>query len=179
MEMHSRHLSCVTESYRKNDNVAVIVVLSAYLERLFFSLMQVFLFRERDSLCVPMVFLAVFLLVVVILLLIGFGCKDALIKYLNESKAYANVACPPNKLPLLGNLLSLPISAYGRSTRLPEINQPHSTWIASAFTGRLRQYFEQSQNNELFCLWLGTYPILVFFHPKGLEVKADENTPFE
>ena len=50
-----------------------------------------------------------------IVVLIIFALKDWFLKYIRQSKAYANVPCPPNRLPLLGNLLSLPIGAYGKT----------------------------------------------------------------
>lgn len=52
---------------------------------------------------------------VLIVVLIVFALKDWFFRYMRQLKAYANVPCPPNRLPLLGNLLSLPIGAYGET----------------------------------------------------------------
>ena len=45
------------------------------------------------------------------------------------------------------------------------------------FSQKLRAYYEQSKDDALFCLWLGTYPVIAFFHPTGLEVGSSSITP--
>lgn len=55
-----------------------------------------------------------FLLLVVVLLLVFLG-KNWFFQYLKVARAYDKVACPPNRLPFIGNLLSLPIDPYRKS----------------------------------------------------------------
>jgi hypothetical protein len=38
------------------------------------------------------------------------------------------------------------------------------------FSQKLNSFFEESKDSPLYCLWLGTHPLVAFFHPVGLEV---------
>ena len=63
-----------------------------------------------------MVFMALALTFLSSVLLVVLTLKNWFIKYIRQSRAYANVPCPPNRLPLLGNLLNLPIGAYRKTS---------------------------------------------------------------
>lgn len=38
------------------------------------------------------------------------------------------------------------------------------------FSRKLDQFYQDSKDTDLYCLWLGTHPLIAFFHPVGLEV---------
>ena len=56
------------------------------------------------------------LIIIVILLLVAFALKNWFLQYVKVSRAYHKIACPPNRLPFLGNILQLPINPHGESS---------------------------------------------------------------
>jgi hypothetical protein len=48
-----------------------------------------------------------FILIFIIFIIIGL--KNWFFNYLKLLKTYGNIPCPPNRLPLLGNILNLPL----------------------------------------------------------------------
>lgn len=50
----------------------------------------------------------------ILLLLAIFTCKDWIIHYLKLLRVYGSIPCPPNRLPLLGNIFNLPLSPHGK-----------------------------------------------------------------
>ncbi len=112
-----------------------------------------------------MVFVALILFVLVLLIVLGY--KNSISNYIKFIKTYGSVPCPPNRLPLLGNLFNLPLNPYRK-----EWNEVTVSWnFLLEFSQRLTSFYEQSKNTDLYCLWLGMHPVLAFFHPVGLEVR--------
>ncbi|CAF1276388.1 unnamed protein product [Rotaria magnacalcarata] len=89
-------------------------------------------------------------LIIIFLIFLIVRLKPWLVNYFKLLKNYGPVPCPRNRLPILGNLLSLPLD-------------PHQ------FSLKLDQFYEESKTTALYCLWIGTYPLVAFFHPVGLE----------
>jgi len=48
----------------------------------------------------------------ILLLFIILGFKNWIINYIKVFQTYKSIPCPPNRLPLLGNLFSLPLNPY-------------------------------------------------------------------
>lgn len=97
-----------------------------------------------------MVFISFAVLFIITIVFTILALKPWIMRYITVMKNYRHIPCPPNTLPLFGNIFSLPSDPYG-------------------FSQKLRTYYEQSKDDALFCLWLGTYPVIAFFHPTGLE----------
>ncbi|UJR12468.1 hypothetical protein I4U23_016644 [Adineta vaga] len=90
------------------------------------------------------------LLFIIFIILICLTFQKWIIHSIQIAKAYKNIPCSPNKLPILGDLLTIPLDSH-------------------KFTKKLNEYYERARNENLFSIWLGTYPLLAFFHPIGLE----------
>lgn len=88
--------------------------------------------------------------------------------YLRISKVYGNIPCPRNRLPILGNILSLPLNPYSKKTVYQKVKSIF--YYFAEFSRKLDECYEESKNCELYSLWLGTHPLIAFFHPVGLEV---------
>jgi hypothetical protein len=56
-----------------------------------------------------MILSSVILLLIVLIIL---GVKSWIIRYIKILKTYRDIPCPPNRLPLLGNLLNLPLNPH-------------------------------------------------------------------
>ncbi|CAF4209047.1 unnamed protein product [Adineta steineri] len=97
-----------------------------------------------------MTFISILLLFIIFIILICLTFKQWIIHCIRISQAYKKIPCSPIKLPILGDLLNMPLNPYKLSKKIAE-------------------YYEYGRNKHLFCLWLGTYPVLVFFHSFGLE----------
>jgi hypothetical protein len=59
-----------------------------------------------------MVLITFILLFFVFLIIIGY--KKWIINYIKILRTYRNIPCPPNRLPLLGNIFNLPLSPYSK-----------------------------------------------------------------
>ena len=107
----------------------------------------------------------------IIVIIFVLQLKDWFLKYVQQSKAYRNVQSPPNKLPLLGNVLSLPFDPYRNewNCELMEIFFELPSLFLE-FTKKLEACYKESKEGDLYCIWIGTYPMLMFFHLNGLEV---------
>ncbi len=58
-----------------------------------------------------------FLVIITLLLLfVILGCKNWFINYIKVLKTYGTIPCPPNRLPLLGNIFSLPLDPHRKKT---------------------------------------------------------------
>jgi len=90
------------------------------------------------------------LLVIAVLVIAVLVFKDAIWKYFKVYRTYSVIPSTKNKLPVLGSILDLPLA-------------PHE------FTKAVVGIYETHRNEDVFCLWLGTHPLVVFFHPVGLE----------
>ncbi|UJR08122.1 hypothetical protein I4U23_012399 [Adineta vaga] len=90
------------------------------------------------------------LLFIVVFILLFFRYKTWIMNCIKVLRTYETIPCPSGKLPILGNLLNLPISAYH-------------------FSKKLDLFYEEAKSTDLYCLWLGTHPLIAFFHPVGLE----------
>jgi len=114
------------------------------------------------------------LLVIAVLVIAVLVFKDAIWKYFKVYRTYSVIPSTKNKLPILGSILDLPLA-------------PHGNWISVCFLSIFRFFieleftkavvgiYEKHRNEDVFCLWLGTHPLVVFFHPVGLEVCAFAN----
>ncbi|CAF1176401.1 unnamed protein product [Adineta steineri] len=85
-----------------------------------------------------------------LIILIFFAFKKSIVHFIKISQTYKRIPCSPTKLPILGDILTLPLNPY-------------------KFTKKLGEFYEYAKYKDMFCLWLGTHPLLVFFHPVGLE----------
>ncbi|CAF1079722.1 unnamed protein product [Adineta steineri] len=94
--------------------------------------------------------MSLLLLFIIFIILICLTFQKWIIHSIQILKAYKNIPCSPNKLPILGDLLTLPLDSH-------------------KFTKKLDEYYQRARNENLFSIWLGTYPLLAFFHPVGLE----------
>ncbi|CAF1558992.1 unnamed protein product, partial [Adineta steineri] len=97
-----------------------------------------------------MTFISILLLFIILIILICLIFKQWIIHYIQISQAYKNIPCLPSKLPILGDILTLPLDSY-------------------KFTKRVAEIYGYAKHKDLYCIWLGTYPLLAFFHPVGLE----------
>jgi hypothetical protein len=52
------------------------------------------------------------ILLLILLLFIIFGFKNSISNYIKVFRTYRSIPCPPNRLPLLGNLFDLPLDPY-------------------------------------------------------------------
>ncbi|CAF1109070.1 unnamed protein product [Adineta steineri] len=105
-------------------------------------------------------FLLLFIIFVILIILIILIClvfKQWIIHCIQISQAYKNIPCLPSKLPILGDILTLPLDSY-------------------KFTKRVAEIYGYAKHKDLYCIWLGTYPLLAFFHPVGLEVSFFSGT---
>ena len=59
-----------------------------------------------------MVLITVILLFLIFLIIIGH--KNWILNYIKILRTYRNIPCPPNRLPLLGNIFNLPLSPYSK-----------------------------------------------------------------
>lgn len=60
-----------------------------------------------------MALISLSLLFIIFVILLVFGLRKWLLNYIKILKAYGSIPSPPNKLPIIGNLLSLPLDPYG------------------------------------------------------------------
>ncbi|CAF4000329.1 unnamed protein product [Rotaria sp. Silwood2] len=97
-----------------------------------------------------MALISITLIIIIFIILIIFRLKTWFVNYIKILKNYGSVPCPQNRLPLFGNLFNLPLNPY-------------------QFSQKLDSFYEESKHTALYCLWLGTYPLIAFFHPVGLE----------
>ncbi|CAF3997706.1 unnamed protein product [Adineta steineri] len=97
-----------------------------------------------------MTFVSILLLFIIFIILICLIFKQWIIHCIQIAQTYKNIPCLPSKLPILGDLLYLPLNPY-------------------KFTKKVAEIYEYARNKNLFCVWLGTHPLLVFFYPVGLE----------
>ncbi|CAF1068446.1 unnamed protein product [Adineta steineri] len=97
-----------------------------------------------------MAFISFLLLFIIFIILLCLIFQKWIIHYIQISQAYKNIPCLPSKLPILGDILTLPLNPY-------------------KFTKRIDEIYEYAKHKDMFCLWLGTHPLLGFCHPDGLE----------
>ena len=57
----------------------------------------------------------------ILLLLAIFACKDWIIHYLKLLQVYGSIPCPPNRLPLLGNIFNLPLNPHGKRVDFQDV----------------------------------------------------------
>jgi len=55
-----------------------------------------------------------FILLFIVLIILGL--KRWIINYIKVFQTYRNIPCPSNRLPLLGNLLNLPLNPYRKKS---------------------------------------------------------------
>ncbi|CAF0907860.1 unnamed protein product, partial [Adineta ricciae] len=90
------------------------------------------------------------LLFVIFTVLFILRYKDWFLYRIKVIRTYETIPCPAGKLPVLGNILNLPVNPY-------------------EFSKKLSIFYEDAKKTDLYCLWLGTHPLIAFFHPVGLE----------
>jgi len=55
-----------------------------------------------------------FILLFIVLIILGL--KKWIVNYIKVFQTYRNIPCPSNRLPLLGNLLTLPLNPYRKES---------------------------------------------------------------
>lgn len=107
------------------------------------------------------------IILIIILSFIVWQLKDWFRNYIRRLKTYETIICPSNRLPLLGNILQLPLNPY-RKISISE--REIVRFLSVEFSKKVDVFYEQGKDFDLCCFWLGTYPLLVFFHSDGLKV---------
>ena len=59
--------------------------------------------------------------ILLIAILFVFAFKRWLLNYIKLLQAYGSIPCPSNRLPLLGNLLNLPLDTYRKKSIISNI----------------------------------------------------------
>lgn len=112
---------------------------------------------------------AALVLVLLLLLVLGWFYKW-IANCIKVAQTYAALPCPPRKLPIVGNLLDLPMDAFRKRERADASVGHFGSRIE--FTKKFDEFYEVAKTHDFYCIWLGLYPLIAFFHPEGLEVRC-------